>query len=977
MPRGSIAKLVSWSLALALATAGAAAGQTATGVLSGRVTDSTGAVRPNVAVTVASPALLQPIRTMTSPNGDYIVRLLPPGEYRVSFDLTGFSAVTETRDVAANQALVVDVVLRPGAVVETVTVKPDAAPFFSGPAVATNLPQPLMNNLPTARTVAAAASFAPGVHLTGPGGALSMAGAVTYENVFLVDGVQTQDNLRGTPLDLYIEDAVQETTVQTSGVSAEFGRFTGGLVNAITRSGSNEFAGSFRTGLSNDRWRSATPFGEPKTDALVPTYEFTAGGPVSTNHTWFFGAGRFFDRTTARQTGFTNIPFQFNASEKRYEAKVTQALAAAHRLQVSFIGIDRTETNHASAGASSVMDLASLTTRSLPQRLVSAHYGGMVGPSFFLEGQFSMRRFTFEGDGGRTRDRILGTLMMDQSTGARWWAPEFCGVCSNERRDNASLLVKGSYFLSTPTGAHDVVFGYETFNDRIAGDLHQSGSDFHVWTTASFVENGTIYPVVEGGPDAFSTWIIHWPVVESNRGTSYRSHAFFVNDTWTASPRLSVNLGLRLDKNHGRDGSGVLVASGSTLSPRAGAAFDVNGDGRTTLTASAGRYVATIANNIASSGSRAGLSSILGYFYQGPAINMDPDDPLVPTDQALAQVFAWFDSTAPSPFFTLVPGVNTQIPESLKSPHADELAAGVIQQIGARTSLRLDVVRRAFGNFYAMRTDTTTGQVVDEFGVPSDLRIVENTDRLTRHYLALNAQLSHRIGAEGQIGASYTLSRLRGNVNGETLGAGPVALDVLSYPEYFDPAWRNPEGDLAADQRHRARVWGVYLMPVSDVTEFSVGLVQHVESGTPYGAIGTIDTTPYVANPGYIAPPEATVPYFFTPRDEFRTDAMFRTDVSVNFTRRVGTGRRVEMFAQAQVLNLFDQSQLFNLTAGQINTTVLTAADGQPGLQPFNPFTETPVEGVHWVRGPLFGQPVTAGAYTLPREFRCSFGFRF
>jgi hypothetical protein len=46
-------------------------------------------------------------------------------------------------------------------------------------------------------------------------------------------------------------------------------------------------------------------------------------------------------------------------------------------------------------------------------------------------------------------------------------------------------------------------------------------------------------------------------------------------------------------------------------------------------------------------------------------------------------------------------------------------------------------------------------------------------------------------------------------------------------------------------------------------------------------------------------------------------------------------------------------------------------------MQPFDPFTETPVEGVHWEKGPLFGQPVSAGAYTLPRDVRCSFGFRF
>jgi len=533
----SFAQRASWSLGLVMLLAGSAAAQSPTGILSGRVTDVTGAPRANVIVTVSSPSLLQNQRTSTSENGDYLFRLLPPGEYQVSFLLAGFAETIESRDVAATQPVVVNAVLRPGPVREAVTVKPEASLFFNTVTSATNFSQAVVEQLPLGRSVTNAVALAPGVHATGPDGALSLSGAMTFENVFLVDGVQSQDNLRGTPLDLYIEDAIQETTIQTSGVSAEYGRFTGGLTHTVTRSGSNDFSGSFRTGFTNDQWRSVTPFEESKMDALVPTYEFTAGGPVVANRTWFFGAGRFFDRTVARQTGITNIPFEFNANEKRYEGKVSQSLGEAQRLQVAYTGIDRLENNHASAGASNVMDLASLTNRSLPQRLLSAHYTGMFGSRFFLEGQYSLRRFTFEGDGGRSRDRVLGTLMLDQSTGASWWAPQFCGVCSDERRDNDSLLVKGSYFLSNGAGAHDLVFGYETFNDRRDGDLHESASDYHVWTTASVIDNGTIFPVMEGGIDAFSTFIIHWPILQPSRGTNYRSHALFVNDTWKAGSR--------------------------------------------------------------------------------------------------------------------------------------------------------------------------------------------------------------------------------------------------------------------------------------------------------------------------------------------------------------------------------------------------------------------------------------------------------
>ena len=119
-----------------------------------------------------------------------------------------------------------------------------------------------MNLLPTGRDLNATLLMAPGVRPSGPGGNFSINGSVSFENLFLVNGVTVNENLRGTAPDLYIEDAVQETTVATAGISAEFGRFTGGVVNVITKSGGNDFSGSFRDTLNNDNWRRMTPFEE-------------------------------------------------------------------------------------------------------------------------------------------------------------------------------------------------------------------------------------------------------------------------------------------------------------------------------------------------------------------------------------------------------------------------------------------------------------------------------------------------------------------------------------------------------------------------------------------------------------------------------------------------------------------------------------------------------------------------------------------
>ena len=133
---------------------------------------------------------------------------------------------------------------------------------------------------------------------------------MSFESAYIINGVNVNENIRGQATTPYIEDAIQETTVATAGVSAEFGRFTGGVVNVVTKSGGNIFSGIFRNSLNNDNWRSYVtgndihPFrvgnvatgalidcetcglnGAPsKVDLNVPQYRYTFGGPIIRDH---------------------------------------------------------------------------------------------------------------------------------------------------------------------------------------------------------------------------------------------------------------------------------------------------------------------------------------------------------------------------------------------------------------------------------------------------------------------------------------------------------------------------------------------------------------------------------------------------------------------------------------------------------------------------------------------------------------------
>jgi hypothetical protein len=193
--------------------------QNPTGTISGRVVDQGGLVMPGVTVTTTSPNLQGSRTAVTSTNGDYIIPLLPPGEYVVTFELSGFKTVTGNVSVAPTETITFDATMTVGGVSERVTVVGNLTNFLETAAVANKFEQEMISTLPTNRTIDASVLLSPGVHPTGPNGAYSMGGAVTFENLFVLNGAVINENLRGQPQPLYIEDAIQEVTVATSGVS--------------------------------------------------------------------------------------------------------------------------------------------------------------------------------------------------------------------------------------------------------------------------------------------------------------------------------------------------------------------------------------------------------------------------------------------------------------------------------------------------------------------------------------------------------------------------------------------------------------------------------------------------------------------------------------------------------------------------------------------------------------------------------------
>lgn len=990
------------------------AAQVPTGTIQGRVADSGGDPLPGVVVSASSPALQGVRATTTAGNGAYTLPGLPPGTYTLTYELEGFATVTRQILVPAAQTISSSIEMQQREVAETITVVSRQETVSETRTGATTISLEDIEKLAVARTPVAMALLTPGLSTSGPGiGGPMISGAMSFENLWLLNGVVLNENVRGGPLPLFIEDAIQETTTAVSGISAEYGRFSGGVINTITKSGGNEFEGSLRASLSNQKWEGETPLTAEREDSVNEIYEGTLGGRFVRDRLWFFGAGRTTESDDSLTLPVTGIPIDQTDEEDRYEIKLTGSITPSHSLVGTYIEIDRTRTNEVFGAVNNIDRGPVSPVRTDPQEIISGNYTGVLTPNFFVEALYSEREFLIGVGSGGPQELIAGTNFIDIANGWRYHSPTFCGGCEDEQRSNENFRTQGSYFLATDSlGSHDLTFGYDTFRDIRFSVNHQSGSDFSLNVLDTLIDgNNNVFPVVHPVPgpgSAAGARIRWWPPVGLDIAgpTKFDTNSVFLNDRWQLNDKWSFNLGVRYDQNHGVDSGGNLVADDDAISPRLGASFDSKGDGDLVFHASAGRYTAAIANTRADATSMGGALAGFLVGYGGPAINTDPGcidrGDCVTSADALGIIFDWyFGMGFPNPFQTgadgmpadlsdeaagfilavSVPGPANVVPDTLTSPNADELTLGVSKRLGSKGSARADVVYREWQDFYSNRN--RPNHQVDINNRPVDIQEFGNfgDDVLERTYWALNLQSRYRLNDRLSLAGFYTLSELEGNITGETAGSGPVPTSPKLFREYSDDSWNLPTGNLLGDQRHRGRIWAIYDLMRGGNHNLSASIMQLYESGTPYSAAGSVDSRPFVTNPGYALPP-SSVTYFFSDRGAFTTDNVTRTDLSLNYGFAWNVGARgIEVFLQPEVLNVFNEDAAIGanttvLTAVNAGGATATACSGGP-CQPFDPFTETPVEGVHWAKGPDFGEPQSVADFQAPRVFRFSLGFRF
>ncbi len=960
--RARIFHLAALALAALLLAMGSgqplAAQGTQTGTLTGSVTDANGDYLPGVTVTGTSPSMLGERTAFTGSNGDYVLRGLPPGNYKVVFELEGMTTVERTATIEIGRTSRSDAKLDISAVEETIVVRGENPTALETTSVGANYDAELIDSLPTPRTLFGIAQLAPGLTTNTPnGGQVTISGAFAYDNVFLVDGVDVNDNLFGTANNLFIEDAIEETQILTSGISAEYGRFTGGVINAITKSGGNEFSGSFRVDLTNPEWRDETPVEEAqgieRQDLQNEVYSATLGGYVLQDHLWFFLAGRDSSTSTQHVFNITELPVTRSTDNERYEIKLTGNVNSSHTVQATYTE-NETSQNQPTFGFS--IDPRTVKTRTLPNELTVARYNGVWSNNLFAELQYSEKKFQFADSGGTSTDIIDSPFLSFQDGLAHYNQPYF-DATDVENRNNEQIAGSLSYFASSESlGSHDVKVGLEQFTTTRTGGNSQTATDFVFVSNYATDANGD--PVVDGQgrivPDFIpgASLLQNWLAVRGAQ-LDIETTSLYINDRWNLNDHWSFNLGFRYEDVQGDATGGLKPVDTTAFVPRLAASYDVYGDGKYKVDVTYAEYAGKYSESQFGNATNVGNPDAIYLFYNGPAgQGLDFAPGLDPSNYL--------------PYNANFPTQSVFFDKDLSSPVAEELTLSVGAEIGRGGYLKLTYTDREMTDFVEDFLDDPLNPVIVQSPIGPlsvDRSVFRNTNGPERSYKGLQLQGRYRVTSNWLLEGHWTHQLENdGNFEGEGTNTPGVTSTFGNYPELLVPGRNYPTGRLNDYQQDRVRILSNYNVDLGRAGNLIFGLIFNYDSGLTYSLSDTnepLSAVQLARNPGYSNLPLQTV--FFGERGSQEFDATSSVDLSVNYS--LPLWRSVEPWVQFQARNVFNtEDQIFGNTTVISNRNGPVDADGIP--------TTFTLGGNH-------GNATTNGHYLNPREYFLSAGIRF
>ncbi len=827
--------------ACAALVAGAAAAQT-TGRIVGTVFDESKAVLPGVTVAAAGPSLQGTRATTTDSVGLYRLAFLPPGTYTVTFTFPGFATESATGVVVSlGKDSSLDVQLRP-AVKEAVTVSGEAPVVdVTSTTTGTNLTSNAIQSLPTGRNYSAVVQVAPGTSsdanpLNKDQSTITVYGSSGAENSYFIDGVNTtgvEYGFQGKELNY---EFIQEIDVKTGGYEAEYGRSTGGIVNVITKSGGNEYHGDVFAYYDNDSLqanaKSVVSTGGTVTGFTKKDYGLDFGGYIVKDRLWFYGAYDKVDNTTKSALPSGPLAGQIADSDsvrKLASAKLTWNLAENQSLVATFFQDPRTDTG-AINDATHSLNGDPLTYQGAQEyggRDYALRYEGILAASWSLQAQVARHdEKNNVGPGSSAGDVIQYQdaannfyqtggfgLIQDKSFKRDFYGASVTKyLASNEVKLGVEYESEEADVMKRMSGGQLVIMYANPVNPTQPVYAHQ------YWTT----------------PDAT---IANAPISALFASPKHHNTTVYLQDRWTVSNNLTLNLGVRWDRQEIIDASGVRqIDLKKDFAPRVGFVWDPTGDHKSKVFGSYGRFYEQIPMDLV----------IRSYSYERqPTIyNYSPTDfhPDPGAEADLGQTSK------------ILGGFTEPADPNLRGQYVEEIILGGEKEVMADVAVGVKGIYRSYGrvieDFLCINDGTycigNPGQGIMQRVYTLDYSQTFPAPKPVRIFRGIQLDVTKRFSNNWQMMASYLYSKLEGNYDGEyapftNIGADP---NISAAYDYYDFATNGRDltkitnrGYLSNDRRHQFKVSGVYVTPFA----LTVGFSAYYRTGTPLSRMGYSD----------------------------------------------------------------------------------------------------------------------------------------
>ena len=588
------------TLAVALLLAGTVIAQT-TGRIVGKIVDSSGAALPGVTVTATSPSLQGASTTVTDGEGNYRFPTLPPGAYMVKTTLSGFKSVEQSNvAVGLDRTVEVNLTMPVAAVEETVRVEA-ASPVVDTTSTTTgvNAKAELFNRLPVQRDFYSIARVAPGTTEDRVG--TSVFGSSGAENQYIIEGLNSTGIERSEKIKQLNFDFVEEIEVKTGGLNAEYGRMTGGVINVITKSGGNNFSGSvfgFNEGgglQSNDSTAGDRPTYQTTVANIDRKWDFggNLGGYIVKDKLWFFGAYNYvFQRTNTVVIRDLNTPgapgigseVPDETNRNLASGKVTYKLSSSQTLTGS-VNADpaKSEGNRfAISGPPSTYE-GTLETGSTDGVV---RYDGVFGSSFLLRGTYGRHAEKNKIDGpGKTIP-----LSVDQTVNPSIRTGGFGGYFQDSDFSRDIYKVDATKFWAS----HEIKGGIDWEVEDSSIDRYQGGAGI---INTKLTSGGVVYYrhryYVNDRAPGFDRNVpaTYQPLIPLTTEPGTKNTAFYAQDSWRVLTNLTINGGVRWERQEvgDRDGNTVFDLK-KNWAPRIGAVWDFTRNGRSKIYGNWGRF---------------------------------------------------------------------------------------------------------------------------------------------------------------------------------------------------------------------------------------------------------------------------------------------------------------------------------------------------------------------------------------------------